>query len=95
MCLFNKKNKIKPIDTIEFFKDIGFNYLIDEYFKFNNIYVNTKFDYVENKLCILISAYYKKNLNIYYIFICKTFNQYYNKSIAVKDVKKYTRFIFF
>jgi hypothetical protein len=95
-CFKTIDNKIDSSNLIEYFKNLNFNYLVDEYFKFNNIIVNTKFDYIKNKMCINISINYISNNNDkYYGYVCKTFNNYYNKTISIKDVKKYTTLLFF
>jgi hypothetical protein len=95
-CFKTIDNKIDSSNLIEYFKNLNFNYLVDEYFKFNNIIVNTKFDYIKNKMCITISINYISNNNDkYYGYVCKTFNNYYNETISIKDVKKYTTLLFF
>jgi len=106
-CYFKKsnmKNKIKPIELVDKFKDINFNYIIDEYFKFNNIIVDTKFDYINNKLCILLDFKYKYNTRktilfnnntyTYYQYIRNCFITYYNQHISLSDIIKHTKFIF-
>jgi hypothetical protein len=96
MCLCNKRNKIKPDNIKKYFTNLDFCNLIDEYFRFNNIKTTTKFDYSLIKMTVkLIKHYNLQDIDVYYIYISKTFQHYYKKSLELTEIKNYSKFIIF